>query len=202
MADRARVRCRCSAVEGCLADASSRSVNRVICYCADCQAFAHYLGRADLLDGHGGSDIVQVAPTSLVISRGNEHIAGLRLTPDGLFRFYARCCNTPLGNVLGPGLPFVGVIVQAFDTGEKSIDGTFGAPRGMIHGRYAVGGTPKGSTKFNLRLIARAVFLICSWRLTGRQWPHPFFDRRTRAPARPIAILTSAEREALRHRSG
>ena len=52
-----------------MTNASSTTVNRVVCYCDDCQAFLHYLKRADLLDAHGGTDIVQVyseAPPRLV----------------------------------------------------------------------------------------------------------------------------------------
>jgi hypothetical protein len=44
------IRCRCGEVRGIVADPSPRSVNRVVCYCDDCQAFLHQLGRADLLN--------------------------------------------------------------------------------------------------------------------------------------------------------
>jgi hypothetical protein len=57
--------CRCGTVRGRVAEASPSSVNRIVCYCVDCQAFAHHLRRADVLDAHGGSDIVQVAPARL-----------------------------------------------------------------------------------------------------------------------------------------
>jgi hypothetical protein len=82
----ATLRCRCGTVQGLLADAAPEKVNRVVCYCADCQAFAHHLGRADLLDAHGGSDIVQVAPAALSFTQGAERIRGLRLTPKGVNR--------------------------------------------------------------------------------------------------------------------
>jgi hypothetical protein len=36
------------------------------------------------------------------------------------------------------------------------------------------------------------------WRLTGKTWPHPFFDRATRAPIRTVTTLSQAERDALR----
>src|SRR5262249_43578638 len=110
----ADLRCRCGEVEGRVANAARETVNRVVCYCDDCQAFLHHLGRADLPDAHGGSDIVQVAPASLAYLRGADRIAGLRLGPKGLYRWYAACCKTPLGNTLSPAIPFVGVIAQAF----------------------------------------------------------------------------------------
>ena len=105
MAKEVQVRCRCGEVVGVVTNASPQKVNRVICYCDDCQAFAHHLGRADLLNAQGGSDIVQVAPASLTFVKGQNRIAGVRLTPKGLFRWHTTCCNTPVGNTLGPAIP-------------------------------------------------------------------------------------------------
>lgn len=194
----AKLHCRCGEVQGHVKDASPRTVNRVICYCDDCQAFLHHLGRADLLDAHGGTNVVQVAPASLTFERGAERIAGLRLTPKGLYRWYANCCKTPLGNTLSPAIPFVGVVTQAFE----NPDDTFGAPIGAILGKFAIGTPPAGSTKLNPRLLARALRMVIGWRLRGRAWPHPFFDRATRAPSHPLTILSRDEREALRPRCG
>lgn len=189
----AELRCRCGQVQGRVSDASARTVNRVVCYCDDCQAFAHRLGRADLLDAHGGSDIIQVAPASLRFDRGAERIVGLRLTPKGLYRWYASCCNTPLGNTVGPALPFVGIVAQAF---ERS--GDLGEPVGAILGKYAVGAAPPGSTRLSPRLLGRVIRLLLGWKLGGKTWPHPFFDRATRAPLRPLTVLSPSERDALR----
>src|SRR5579883_2663382 len=122
MSTKAEMRCRCGEVRGWVANPSPRTVNRVVCYCDDCQAFAHHLGRADLLDSHGGSDIVQVAPASLTFVQGQERIAGLRLTPKGIYRWYASCCNTPVGNTVTPAIPFVGIVAQAFENGAQRPD--------------------------------------------------------------------------------
>jgi hypothetical protein len=192
------LRCRCGAVEGRLGNAVRGAVNRVVCYCDDCQAFLHRLGRADLLDAHGGSDIVQVAPASLTFARGTDRIAGLQLRPKGLYRWYAACCKTPLGNMVGPGIPFIGVIAQAFRTPDE----TFGPPSGAIYGKYAVGAAPPGSTSLNLGLLGRAIGKVVGWKVRGKTWPHPFFDRETRAPRYPVTVLSPDEREALRPRCG
>ena len=120
MAKEVQVRCRCGEVVGVVTNASPQKVNRVICYCDDCQAFAHQLGRADLLNAQGGSDIVQVAPASLTFTKGQNRIAGVRLTPKGLFRWHTTCCNTPVGNTLGPAIPFVGLVAQTFDGGART----------------------------------------------------------------------------------
>jgi hypothetical protein len=194
----AEIRCRCGEVRGRVSDASPRTVNHVVCYCDDCQAYAHHLGRADLLDAHGGTDIIQCAPASLAFDRGDARIVGLRLSPKGLYRWYASCCNTPLGNTLGPAFPFVGIVAQAFAHDGQQPDAVFGAPVGRILGRFAIGTPPEGSTRLNLRLLVRALRLVLGWRLRGKTWPHPFFDRATRAPSHPLTVVSRAEREALR----
>src|SRR5215813_363473 len=115
MAVTVELHCRCGEVAGRVDNAAHDTTNRVVCYCDDCQAFAHHLGRAELLDAHGGSDIVQVAPASLTFEKGAARIAGLRLSAKGLYRFYSECCKTPLGNSISTAVPFVGIVAQAFE---------------------------------------------------------------------------------------
>ena len=83
--------CRCGQVRGIVDPVERRLSNRVTCYCDDCQAFAHYLGRPDLLDARGGSDIVQVPPASVRFLSGADQIDGVRLGAKGLYRWRARC---------------------------------------------------------------------------------------------------------------
>ena len=194
----AKLRCRCGTVTGVVSDASPSTLNRVICYCSDCQAFAHYLGRADLLNPQGGSDIVQAAPARVTFHSGTEHIAALKLSDKGPYRFYVDCCKTPIGNLVGPAVPFIGIVAQAFEGDGRSRDAMLGKPGGGIHGQDAVGSAPPGTRKVRPRLLARALRLVIGWRLTGRSWPHPFFDRGSSAPRFPVKILSQSEREALR----
>ena len=70
------LRCRCGGVRGVVTGVSPHTVNRVVCYCDDCQAFAHQLGRADLLNAKGGTDIVQVAPSTFSFVEGQNRVAG------------------------------------------------------------------------------------------------------------------------------
>jgi hypothetical protein len=196
MTSQVEMRCRCGEVRARVTGASPRTVNRVVCYCDDCQAFAQHLGRADLLDAQGGSDIVQVAPASLTFVQGQRRIVGLRLTPKGLFRWYANCCNTPLGNTLTPKIPFVGIIAQAFDNGSQRADDVFGPPIGAILGKYAIGVPPAGSTGLNISLMLRLIASVLGWRLRGKAWPHPFFN--TSEPIYPLTVLPHEQRGALR----
>ncbi len=194
----AELSCRCGKVGGQVTDATPNTVNRAVCYCDDCQAALHHLGRADLLNEYGGTDVVQVAPAALTFHRGDELIVGLRLSPKGLFRWHASCCNTPVGNTLGPGIPFVGIVARAFDTGATNADRIFGAPRGASGGKFATGHPPAHVTALGKRMVLHIARLIFGWKFGGKTWPHPFFDRDTRAPTHPIKVLSPAEREALR----
>ncbi len=189
--------CRCGGVHGRVVPAWP-AFNRVICYCDDCQAYAHWLHRADLLDARGGSDIVQVPPAALSFVQGREHIVGVRLAPRGLHRWYARCCHTPVGNTVSPAIPFVGLPAAAFAVAGQDPDALFGPPTGAIKGEYAVGVAPPGTRGIAPRLLASAIAKVLGWRLTGRTWPHPFYERATGEPMLPLATLSSEEREALR----
>ena len=198
MSTQAELRCRCGTVRAIVTDASQRTVNRVVCYCDDYQAFLHRLGRADLLDTKGGSDIVQLAPASLTFMQGQDRIRGVRLKPGGLYRWYASCCNTPVGNTASPAIPFVGIIATAFDHDAQRADEVFGTPVGAIFGKYAVGQAPEGSTGLNLSLLLRAIGKVLGWRLGGKVWPHPFFKRDDGAPVYAFNVLSREERDALR----
>ena len=193
--------CRCGEVHGWLKGVSPSTVNRAICYCDDCQAFAHHIGRADILDAKGGTDVVQVAPRSLSFDKGAERIVGLRLSPKGLHRWYASCCKTPLGNTFTPAMPFVGIVPEALLGTSEQREQLFGKVRGAIFGQYAIGGAPPGSTKMSFGLMAHTMKLLLGWKLGGKAWPHPFFDR-SGAPSRPVTVLSQPERELLRAKCG
>jgi len=198
------LQCRCGQVHGWLRDVSPSRVNRPLCYCDDCQAFLHYLGRADLLDEHGGTDVVQVAPSSVTFDHGEECIVAVRLTSKGMHRWYATCCKTPLGNTLTPAVPFIGMPLEVLRGAPTASDRdqTFGKVRAAIMGKFAVGGPPKGSTGFPIGMIAHVARLLLGWKLGGRAWPHPFFRKGTAAPIYPVTILEAGEREALRAKCG
>jgi len=198
MGIRAEFRCRCGQVRGFVADAAPRTVNHVGCYCEDCQAFVHRLGRADLLGAQGLSDIIQVAPASFAFAQGQDRVRGLRLSPKGLYRWYASCCNTPVGNTLAPSVPFVGIIAAAFDHGTQRAEDIFGPMTGAIMGKYAIGEAPPGTTGIRLSLLLSVMIKVLGWRLRGKAWPHPFFTRGNDTPLYPVDVLTREERDALR----
>ena len=103
--------CKCGTLSGVLRDVSPKVGSRVVCYCKDCQAGAHALGAEFVLNDRGGTDIFQSIPSVIDIQQGQEHLACLRLSPKGLMRWYAGCCDTPLFNTLAtPKLTFSGIV--------------------------------------------------------------------------------------------
>lgn len=196
--------CKCGGVRGVARDVSPETTNRVICMCADCQTFAHHLGRADLLDASGGSDIVQLAPDAVSFHAGTDKIAAVRLGPKGPYRWYATCCKTPLGNTVKPSLPFVGIVYEAFRDARdpRQRDALFGPPRARIHGKSAIGVPPPGSTRMDYRFLARTARTILGWKLRGRAWPHPYFERSSGEPRFAVRVLSREERAAARQAAG
>lgn len=198
MSATAEFRCRCGDVRGSVTNASPRTVNRVGCYCDDCQAFAHWLGCADLLDAQGRSDIIQVAPATFAFVQGQDRVKGVRLSPKGLYRWYASCCNTPVGNTLSPSVPFVGIHASAFDQDAPRADSVFGPPTGAVQGKFAIGEAPQGTTRIRPSLLLGVIAKVLGWRLFGKVWPHPFFTRDGARPIYPVEVLSQEAREALR----
>ena len=82
--------------------------------------------------------------------------------------------------------------------GARPCDEVFGPPRGRSFGKYAIGEPPPGSLKPNLGLLARVLRMVLGWKLRGKTWPHPFFDRASGSPRYPVTVLSPAERDALR----
>lgn len=50
------LRCTCGQVRGVAINVSPSTGFRFVCYCKDCQAFAHFLERKGVLNQAGGTD--------------------------------------------------------------------------------------------------------------------------------------------------
>ncbi|MBY0371355.1 hypothetical protein K2X33_11755 [bacterium] len=188
------LRCKCGALRGAAHGLSPKTGLRSVCYCNDCQAYAHFLGRAsDILDADGGTDIFPVQPAQLEITLGHENLTCVRLSEKGMYRWYTDCCNTPIANSMAwPKMPFAGVVHSIMDyaaSGTKR-DEALGPIRARSQGKY---GTPPMS--FLFRVVG---FLLRGFWKKQHQ-PSPFFHADGRPRARP-RILSPVEREALKHR--
>ena len=182
--------CKCGTLSGVLHDVTPRTGSRVVCYCRDCQAAAHALGAEFALNDRGGTDIFQTLPSHIDIRHGQDHLACLRLSPKGLMRWYADCCDTPLFNALpSPTFRFVGV--------STAILAGDGAPLGPV---IAVN---KGDCATPGPEIASHGYMSAGWQILKRHLKAklrrdrktPFFDT-SGAPVVSPRILTREERKA------
>lgn len=193
-----QLQCRCGTVRAIAHGVTPQMGNHCVCYCDDCQAFPKALGRPDVVDANGGTDIFQLSQARLEFTHGLDRVAWLRLTPKGTARWYASCCNTPIGNTLAtPGVPFVGVI-RAFI--REPAGDALGPIRARVFREFATGDVaaipPDNQSRWTM--LARLAVLIISWRLRGDHRRSPFFDAASGAPLKAPRILTEAERAALR----
>lgn len=199
------LRCTCGALRGVARHVAPRTL-RSVCYCDDCQTYAHFLGRtSDVLDAHGGTEVVPIAPCDLAITEGSEHLRCVRLGPDGMYRWYAGCCRTPIANTMPSArVPFAGVVHSIFDlpADPAARDAALGPVRSRVQGRWAIAPTPPGvHPSAPLGFILRAIGFVVAGFARGRHRPSPFFTPEGQPVAEP-SVLAPAVREALRKRCG
>lgn len=206
MVDQISLQCRCGAVQGKLSGLAHSKSKRIACLCDDCQAFAHYLGRAsDVLTPDGGTDIYPAYPTQITFTKGTEHLQCLRLSPKGLYRWYTDCCKTPVANCPASAqLPYTGVIHSIMNPAADgtTADATLGPLHARIAGKFGIRPLQPGThEKAPLSVIFMAVRLIATGWIKGQQQPSPFFDKTGQPRAAPY-ILTREQRSGLRKLCG
>jgi hypothetical protein len=192
------LRCRCGALRGVLTP--SASATRAICYCKDCQAFARFLGTEGIVDEHGGTEVIASLPRYLRFTAGLDKLACLSLRERGLLRWYASCCDTPIGNTpRNPKVPYVGVVHSCLASVSPTIDESFGRSRIVVNTKSAtapVRATPLASTAAVVKLMTLAL----GARLSGAYTENPFFA--AGVPIRAARVLSDAERECAYRRDG
>jgi hypothetical protein len=199
MPDQLPLRCYCGHVRGVANEVAPKSGFRFVCYCRDCQAFARFLNRPDVLDSAGGTDIFHMPAGRVKLTAGTDAVRCLHFSAK-VFRWYTACCQTPIGNTAGPRFPVVGLIhsFMSHDTDGRSRDEMLGAPICRIFGRSAVRPLPPNAPPpLSLRLIALRVPMIIGWWLRGLGRPHPFFDQQTNSPLSEPRVFAPRERAAL-----
>jgi hypothetical protein len=193
------LRCRCGHLRGVAGNVSPSSGFRFVCYCRDCQAFARFLDRADVLDPAGGTDIFHMPPGRVKLTAGTDALRCLCLSGKVL-RWYSECCRTPIANTAaGPGFPVVGM-VHCFMDHEAcggSRDEVLGPPLCRIYQRSAIGPLPPNAPDPpSVGIFARRASMLLGWWMRGLNRPTPFFDDRTGTPRAVPRVPTEGERAA------
>ncbi|MDH5579128.1 MAG: DUF6151 family protein [Betaproteobacteria bacterium] len=183
--------CGCGKLRGVIRDTGPRHGSRVICYCRDCQAAAHHLGHPETLDEWGGTDLFVTTPARMQISAGADQLACFRFSPSAPRRWYAACCNTPIGNGFpNAAVPFLSLNLACASPASRPRVGP--ATRGMqvrdAHGSPTVARRIAGRS--------RVVVLESAWRilvatLRGQRGVSPFMRA-----GQPVAEAKLLSREA------
>lgn len=188
-----RFQCQCGQLAGEVAD--TRSAIHAICYCRDCQAYAHHLGQADAaLDALAGTEVVGTHARNVSFSSGIDQLACLSLSEGGLLRWYARCCNTPLANTGRDWrMPYVGLVHLCLRAGGAPLAPAF-VPVQMHLETASAKGTPPRTGWSQLRALLGFMPRIAAARFTGSYRRTPFFTA-AGAPVVAVRVLSAAERE-------
>ena len=178
-------RCACGAVEARIAPVKG---TRCICYCRDCQAFLAHLGRSEIADEVGGTDLFQTMPHQVTFLKGADRLAALKLSDKGPIRWYASCCNTPVCNTGATRtVPLASFPVHFFS--DPGAAGPIIARVNRKGARGRVAGEAGSLRWLIAAFIGRAALAL----ITGKFRRSPFFD----ASGRPVALpkrLTAEER--------
>jgi hypothetical protein len=188
------LQCQCGTIKGYVTRPGM--ANRAVCYCADCQAFARFLERTDtVLDEHGGTEIVATLPKQVHFLQGLEALTCMSLSDRGLLRWYARCCNTPIGNTPRDfKIPYVGLIDACLKSKSPSLQESFGPVRMVLNTKSAKGHV-KTTPVSNFVTLLGLMKTVIATRLNGTYKSNPFFAAETGTPIVDPRELTKAERE-------
>jgi hypothetical protein len=191
------IRCICGKLQGEVA--RPQLGTRGVCYCRDCQAFAHFLGLpAGMLDSLGGTDGVAIAPRYVSFTCGIEHLACMSLTERGTLRWYSSCCGTPIGNTHRDfRSSYLSLLHTCMESGDASLLGSFG-PVKMRVNRHSAKGRIEATpiTTFAIALI-RCLGSVAWSRVSGKYKLNPFFDTRSGTPRVRPRVLSEDERMKL-----
>ena len=131
--------------------------------------------------------------SNVTLAHGAEALACLSLSPNGLLRWYASCCNTPVANTTrNYRMSYVGLVHTCLHDTSESLDEAFGPVRMRVNIRSArepVKPAPFGT----LKAVAGLSLALVRTRLDGSYRRTPFFDSHGQPVASP-RILTREER--------
>ncbi len=195
------LQCQCGKIRGYVE--TPAMTHPAICYCKDCQAYAHFLGHPEsVLDEHGGTKIVPVMSKRFHLERGMESLACMSLTEKGLLRWYAQCCATPIANTpRDMKVAYVGIVHTALARSPQSMEQTFGPVQAHVNTDAAIGSV-KPTPLAMFKGMFGIVLSILQGRLGGSYRQNPFFDAARNAPVKPPRVLGKEELAELRKRVG
>lgn len=185
------LKCRCGAVKGKLKVVPGAFFH-IQCLCCDCQTFASHLNNSEnILDEHGGSELIQTYPAFMEITEGHDNMRCVQLTRKGLYRWHTACCHMPLANTMASSkVPFVGVSAKLMQfSSEQEKEEILGPITMKAFGKYSIGEMPKDvHPRFPMSYMPKILGFMLKGMLGKKNSPSPFF--RGREPVVKANVLS------------
>ena len=128
--------------------------------------------------------MVQTRAANVTFTQGKDALACMRLTPKGLLRWYAACCNTPVGNTLASSkISFVGLVHSCLEGGGTPLIESFGPVRAHVN-TESTRGKVTSSTLALVSVILRFMALVArayprvAWTLCAQEKSLLAFEQR------------------------
>jgi hypothetical protein len=180
--------CDCGSFQASLANVDHIKGTHLRCHCADCRAFVRVLLPDAVLKN--GLHLFQTDPDKIEVTKGVEYLECLTLSPKGLLRWYASCCQTPMFNTpRSAKVPMVAILTDIAE--DPSLFGPVvcDAFRKTTSGKSKTTGLPAVIVRFLKRAI--------SSRLSGRWQETPFFIMPENIPlTKPYVVAKDKKRAA------
>jgi len=188
------ISCSCGELQGEIR--GPKAGVRAICYCKDCQIFAAYLDKAnDVLDESGGTEVIGLRHSNILFTHGIDNLKCVSLSKNGLLRWYAGCCKTPIGNTpRNFKVSHIGLIHNCIVQQPSSSEKVFGPVQLRVNTDSAK--KPVKELKPTISVISHYVFSILKERLSGRYKLSPFF-KESGEPLLQVSVLTEHQHHQL-----
>jgi len=187
-----RFQCQCGTLRGELGH-PPRGV-RAVCYCDDCQTYAHLLGEPQrVLDPLGGTEVVAALASDVRFTSAIDALACVSLSPRGLLRWYASCCRTPIANTpRNRKLPYVGLVHSCLHQPDP-LERSFPRVHLRVNTAHAKGQPPGYGRLGGMARFGSLAARLAAARLVGGYQATPFFD----ANGEPVSPVVVASRDAV-----
>ena len=190
-----RLQCQCGALHGQLSH-TERAL-RGLCYCKDCRAYSHHLGQASVgHDALGGVEFVATQARYVTLTGGTQHLACLSLSPKGLLRWYAKCCNTPIANTMRSWkFPYAGVIHTGLKADPAAYERAFPRLQMRVNTGSAKAAPPAGMAFSTIVALMGFMPRVLVSGVDGSYRQTPFFNAPAGTPQVDVVVLSKAQRE-------
>lgn len=187
--NKVEIHCDCHEVKIELLNFPKSCAGRVTCYCDDCQKYLKKIGREELMDNYGGSEIIPIHPGCFNIVEGQENLICYSLSPRGLRRWTAKCCNTPIANTTS-SLPWMGLSSAVFENSRLNREKELGEIKVRVMGKFMQGKAPfKVSQKVKLSDLFKLWPFFMKGLLFRKLKKNPLFQEDGSTPISPIVLL-------------